>query len=317
MSDDAKDNDDAMRGRKRWGVDINVTVNSEADFYAGKAENLSEGGLFIATHIVPPIGTRFQLSLHLEDDNDSVVRGAGEVRWLRASNHDPDAPAGIGIRFLKLENDGQARVNHYLEVRRAQAAERGEELIETRFSAPPSSPAPGLAVAPPPLTGEASPPTTAWGVGSPPPSSETSSSRLVPPAGTPPPGVPAAELPESTRPKRRQSTTDRFAQLASPPPTRAYDGDLRAVARPPRSETAPEESDGPSTGSYDRTLLHGLVGSPLLESDPGIVEEHTVDMGIPLTDSRREAPRPSYFGDEPAPPTQSYPGYDVDDEEAP
>jgi uncharacterized protein (TIGR02266 family) len=105
------------RTEARYGVDCTVTVNSDNNFYAGFVRNLSEGGIFIATHIVHPVGTKFDLSIHLHDGEEGVVRGIGEVRWIRAADADSAMPAGLGIRFISLEGDGSERVERFLNQR--------------------------------------------------------------------------------------------------------------------------------------------------------------------------------------------------------
>ncbi len=105
------------RTQQRFGVDCCVTINSENNFYAGFVRNLSEGGIFIATHIVHPVGTRFDLSIHLDDGEQGVVKGVGEVRWIRALDRQDELPAGLGIRFLSLEGDGAERVERFLQRR--------------------------------------------------------------------------------------------------------------------------------------------------------------------------------------------------------
>lgn len=105
------------RVQTRYGVTCSITIDADDWFYAGTAQNLSEGGIFVATPIVHPIGTRFNLSVHLEDGQGGVIRGIGEVRWTRevdAGDHDP---AGIGIQFLALEGDGSERIAAYLRER--------------------------------------------------------------------------------------------------------------------------------------------------------------------------------------------------------
>jgi uncharacterized protein (TIGR02266 family) len=106
------------REQARFGVDCTVTIDSEHNFYAGTAQNLSEGGIFIATHIVHPIGTKFLLAIHLEEDGKpKVVRGVGMVRWIRAADEDEGLPAGLGIQFLELQGDGSQRIAAFLERR--------------------------------------------------------------------------------------------------------------------------------------------------------------------------------------------------------
>lgn len=105
------------REQTRSGVDCAVTVDSEHNFYAGVARNLSVGGIFLATPIVHPVGTRFDLSIHIDDGDDRVIRGVGEVRWVRALDRDDNTPAGLGIRFVELDHDGTKRINRFLEQR--------------------------------------------------------------------------------------------------------------------------------------------------------------------------------------------------------
>jgi uncharacterized protein (TIGR02266 family) len=104
------------RYQPRYGVDLSVTVNSEHNFFAGAATNLSAGGIFIATPIVHPIGTQFHLTLHLPD-KPRPVSGVGEVRWLRAASEEQNLPPGIGIMFMELEDDGFERIAEFIEQR--------------------------------------------------------------------------------------------------------------------------------------------------------------------------------------------------------
>ncbi len=101
------------REEARFQVDLTVTVNSDSNFYAGLASNLSAGGIFVATHIVHPVGTKFNVSLHL-DDGQGVVRGLGEVRWMRTRDETAGLPAGLGIRFIEVEGDGAERIDSFL-----------------------------------------------------------------------------------------------------------------------------------------------------------------------------------------------------------
>lgn len=105
------------RTEERHGVDLTVTVNSDHNFYAGFARNLSAGGIFVATHIVHPVGTQFDLSIHLDDGDAGVVRGVGEVRWIRALDQESELPAGLGIRFTEIFDDGAERIQRFLSQR--------------------------------------------------------------------------------------------------------------------------------------------------------------------------------------------------------
>ena len=104
------------REQARFQVDLAVTVNSESNFYAGYASNISAGGIFVATHIVHPVGTKFDVSIHLAEGL-GVVRGIGEVRWLRPQDDESGLPAGLGIRLIEVQDDGLERIEQFLATR--------------------------------------------------------------------------------------------------------------------------------------------------------------------------------------------------------
>jgi uncharacterized protein (TIGR02266 family) len=101
------------RQQERFDVDLAVTVDSEHNFYAGYATNLSASGVFVATTIVHPVGTRFSFTIQLAETRE-VVRGVGEVRWLRPKKNEEGLPAGIGIQFLEVEGDGAEKIGRFL-----------------------------------------------------------------------------------------------------------------------------------------------------------------------------------------------------------
>jgi uncharacterized protein (TIGR02266 family) len=104
------------RGRRehsRFRVDLEVTVTSEHNFYAGFIENMSVGGLFIATHQLKPAGERVEFSVHLPDGGEAI-RGSGLVRWVRVYSESSDVPPGMGICFDDLDAAARARVEKFL-----------------------------------------------------------------------------------------------------------------------------------------------------------------------------------------------------------
>ena len=103
----------ADRGLPRYEVDVAVTVDSEHNFYGGYATNLSAGGFFVATHIIHPVGTRFNFTIHLGSEGH-IVKGVGEVRWLRPQAAGSTSPAGLGIQFTQVQGDGAERIETFL-----------------------------------------------------------------------------------------------------------------------------------------------------------------------------------------------------------
>ena len=104
------------RTHSRYAVDLDVSLGSDHNFYAGFAENLSAGGIFVATHLLKPVGSSIELSIHLPD-NDEPICGKGEVRWVREYNERSDMPPGMGIRFNEIEPAAVAAIEQFLRQR--------------------------------------------------------------------------------------------------------------------------------------------------------------------------------------------------------
>jgi uncharacterized protein (TIGR02266 family) len=108
------------RRHPRIEVELDVVVVSEPNFSPGYVENLSEGGLFVATRDPMPVGSRVTMIIGLPDGRDPIAL-EGEVRWLRAS--EGDAPSGMGIRFVSVPAEGEGRLRAFI-------AERAPTLYE-------------------------------------------------------------------------------------------------------------------------------------------------------------------------------------------
>jgi uncharacterized protein (TIGR02266 family) len=100
------------REHSRFAVDLDVTVGSDHNFYAGFAENLSVGGVFIATHNLKPVGSHIELSINLPDG--AQIRATGEVRWVRVYNAQSDTPPGMGVRFDDLAEASVSLIQSFL-----------------------------------------------------------------------------------------------------------------------------------------------------------------------------------------------------------
>lgn len=103
----------ARREHSRFSVDLDVTVTSEHNFYAGFVENMSVGGIFIATHQLKPVGERLEFSVHLPGQEEPI-RGAGEVRWVRVYSEASNVPPGMGIKFDPLDAASQRAIEDFL-----------------------------------------------------------------------------------------------------------------------------------------------------------------------------------------------------------
>jgi len=101
------------REHARVAVDLEVSLGSEHNFYAGLAENLSAGGVFVATHRLQKVGSKIDLSLRMPD-SEEAFNLVGEVRWVRVYNELSDTSPGLGIRFAELSPEATAAINRFL-----------------------------------------------------------------------------------------------------------------------------------------------------------------------------------------------------------
>jgi len=99
----------------RFAVELDVSLSSEHNFYAGFAENLSSAGLFIATHVAKQIGEKLDISVNLPDGHP--IQCTGEVRWIREYSERSNVPPGLGIRFLDLQPADAAAIEGFLKDR--------------------------------------------------------------------------------------------------------------------------------------------------------------------------------------------------------
>ncbi len=85
----------------RIEASVEVSFESETNFFQGFSEDISDGGLFIATYKLQPVGTVMEVEFTLPTGH--IVRTDAEVRWLRDLREDsPDVHPGMGLRFLAL-----------------------------------------------------------------------------------------------------------------------------------------------------------------------------------------------------------------------
>ncbi len=104
------------RSSKRLPFEVAVTIHSEHNFYAGLSLNISEGGLFVATHQHYPVGTRLEISVLLPGDDEATIM-LTEVRWVRPHIDNADGSAGIGLRFVDMSPALMARVSEFVQAR--------------------------------------------------------------------------------------------------------------------------------------------------------------------------------------------------------
>ena len=84
-------------------------LESDHNFYTGLTQNISSGGVFIATHHLRKIGDRITLKFTLPGSAKQLAVET-EVRWIRENSALMNAGAsgtGMGVRFINLSPEPQ------------------------------------------------------------------------------------------------------------------------------------------------------------------------------------------------------------------
>jgi uncharacterized protein (TIGR02266 family) len=103
-------------GRERRGgwaarvpVETDIGLLSDSHFYTGVSQDLSSGGVFVATYHPRPPGTLVTVCFVLPDGH--AVEAGGVVRWVR--NATDDAPPGMGVAFQQLADGDLRAIEHF------------------------------------------------------------------------------------------------------------------------------------------------------------------------------------------------------------
>jgi uncharacterized protein (TIGR02266 family) len=103
-----------QRVHQRVSCEAEVTFDSEHNFYLGLSENISEGGIFVATFQPAEIGAVLELTLRLPGA-PSPFQVRAQVQWVR--EHTPEnraQPPGIGLKFIEPPPDLIAAVRTFI-----------------------------------------------------------------------------------------------------------------------------------------------------------------------------------------------------------
>jgi uncharacterized protein (TIGR02266 family) len=108
---------EGRRRSPRAHLEIEVGFFDETTFYNGFSENISAGGIFIATYKPVPIGTRISLSLTLPGER--TIEITGTVRWVRDVRNPDESKVspGIGVQFEGLAPEAQRTIEEFVEQR--------------------------------------------------------------------------------------------------------------------------------------------------------------------------------------------------------
>jgi uncharacterized protein (TIGR02266 family) len=117
------------RIQARYELTLAITMQGENNFYTGLSENISEGGVFIATSHLLELGTPVVLEFTLPT-SDEPLKLYGTVQWVRG----PDATAkrgelfggggevygampGLGVQFQRVGPDAARAIRAFMDQR--------------------------------------------------------------------------------------------------------------------------------------------------------------------------------------------------------
>ncbi len=106
---------DNRRVHPRIPVEVKVDLFNENTFFTGFTENVSRGGLFVATEAPFEIGTRLTMKLALMDG--PVREHEVVVRWIRPPGTPGGLPAGMGVQFEALEGEALDELQRFIDDR--------------------------------------------------------------------------------------------------------------------------------------------------------------------------------------------------------
>jgi uncharacterized protein (TIGR02266 family) len=115
VTDQEAGNDDG-RIANRIPVAVRVDLRSENTFFTGFSENISEGGLFIATEAPHEIGDELDVELSLMGGGHRIAQKV-VVRWIRPSEAAGGLPAGMGVQFLALTDHEKVALQEFVDSR--------------------------------------------------------------------------------------------------------------------------------------------------------------------------------------------------------
>jgi uncharacterized protein (TIGR02266 family) len=106
------------RSAPRVELQLEVGLSSETNFYTGLTQDISTGGLFVATHHLHRVGQRLTVHLALPG-NPVAVTVDCEVRWIREVSplSGPQTITGMGLKFVSLTPQARLAIATFLKAR--------------------------------------------------------------------------------------------------------------------------------------------------------------------------------------------------------
>lgn len=98
------------RVARRVAIEVDVGVSSESNFFTGFSGDISEGGLFIATYNLLPVGAHVHVSFGVMGREISCD---ATVCWIREPI-DMNLMPGFGVRFDDLSDEDHTAIAKFI-----------------------------------------------------------------------------------------------------------------------------------------------------------------------------------------------------------
>ena len=92
---------------------IQITWTGDNTFYTGFSNDISRGGIFIATSALIPMYHIVELEISLPQ-RPAPLKMVGEIRWIREEALEAIGPPGVGVKFLEISEEDLEEIEAFL-----------------------------------------------------------------------------------------------------------------------------------------------------------------------------------------------------------
>ena|SRR5690554_6186365 len=104
------------REQDRHDLRVKVAWMIDSRQYTGVSNDISSGGLFVASEQIPMHGVECKMAFKLPNCEEPI-RAIARVAWSRfEAGETPEEPCGFGVEFLQLSPRGKESLHEYIEL---------------------------------------------------------------------------------------------------------------------------------------------------------------------------------------------------------
>ncbi len=97
------------RRSQRVPVEVSLGVHSDSNFFSGLTQDISDGGLFVATHTPLKKGTHVTVNFALPGCPE--ISAEGDVVWV---SEPITGHPGMGVKFTGLSSENEALIRRFM-----------------------------------------------------------------------------------------------------------------------------------------------------------------------------------------------------------